>query len=159
MPGRTKWMKTLGELCYRSSLKLMDYNVGHNQPAKRVQIQGTVVQQWFGGASYAAKWLKKLRQEVILYCNKLREQIGALYRTDAETQLKHISTLGIYSSFRRSEGLKMQPSLFLHLESPKGKPWSQLFLAETVETGDENHGNRQQKILHQAETTWHFPSS
>ena len=55
MPGRTKWMKTLGELCYRSSLKLMDYNVGHNQPAKRVQIQGTVVRQWFGGASYAAK--------------------------------------------------------------------------------------------------------
>ena len=133
--------------------------MGHNQPAKRVQIQGTVVRQWFGSASYAAKWPKELRPEVILYCSKFREQIGALYRTDAETQWKHVSTLGIYSSFRRSEGLKMQPGLFLHLESPKGQPWSQSFLAETVETGDENHGNRQQKILHQAETTWHFPSS
>ena len=26
MPGRTKWMKILGELCSRSSLKLMVYN-------------------------------------------------------------------------------------------------------------------------------------
>ena len=97
----------------------MDYNVGHNQTAKRKQIQGTVVRQWFGGASYAAKWLKKLRQEVILYCNKLREQIGALYRTDAETQLKHISTLGITPASVGARVSKCNPVCFFILSRQK----------------------------------------
>ena len=35
MPGRTKWMKTLGELCSRSSLKLMVYNCGAQSASEK----------------------------------------------------------------------------------------------------------------------------
>ena len=35
MPGRTKWMKTLGELCSRSSLKLLFYNCGTQSASEK----------------------------------------------------------------------------------------------------------------------------
>ena len=44
MPGRTKWMKTLGELCSRSSLKLLFYNCGTISRRKGCKFRV----QWFG---------------------------------------------------------------------------------------------------------------